>query len=159
MRDGTGLFYRAWLPAAKADRAVILFHRGHEHSGRWQDLVDEIGLGDFALFAWDARGHGRPPGERGCAESVGTLVRASLSGLARAVEAGGYLVYTNQPWHPQIEFIARVLTSHRDGGAWVMRPRAQAEMDGLVREAGFEKIAMEIDDDGIFSVSVARKVA
>ncbi len=52
-----------------------------------------------------------------------------------------------------------MLTSHRDGGAWVMRPRAQAEMDGLVREAGFEKIAMEIDDDGIFSVSVARKVA
>jgi SAM-dependent methyltransferase len=86
-------------------------------------------------------------------------VRASLAGLARAVEAGGYLVYTNQPWHPQLEFIARVLTSHRDGGAWVMRPRAQAEMDALVREAGFEKIAMEIDDDGIFSVSVARRIA
>ncbi|MBE9553564.1 MAG: hypothetical protein IMF05_08890, partial [Proteobacteria bacterium] len=39
MRDGTELFYRAWLPAAKAGRAVVLFHRGHEHSGRWQDLV------------------------------------------------------------------------------------------------------------------------
>lgn len=50
MRDGTELFYRAWLPAAKAGRAVVLFHRGHEHSGRWQDLVDEIGLDDFAFF-------------------------------------------------------------------------------------------------------------
>lgn len=83
-------------------------------------------------------------------------IRASLSGIARAMEPGGYLVYTNQPWHPQQELIARVLTSHRGGGAWVMRCRGQAEMDGLVREAGFEKIATEIDDAGIFSVSVAR---
>lgn len=84
-------------------------------------------------------------------------VSASLSGIARAVESGGYLVYTNQPWHPQQELIARVLTSHRGGDAWVMRCRGQAEMDALVREAGFEKIATEIDDEGIFSVSVARK--
>jgi alpha-beta hydrolase superfamily lysophospholipase/SAM-dependent methyltransferase len=75
MRDGAELFYRAWLPPAKAERAVVLFHRGHEHSGRWQDLVDEIGLDDFAFFAWDARGHGRSPGERGNAESIGQLVR------------------------------------------------------------------------------------
>ena len=32
---------------------------------------------------------------------------ASLQGLAAAVADGGYLVYTNQPWHPQQEFIAR----------------------------------------------------
>ena len=75
MRDGTGLIYRAWVPAAKAERAVVLFHRGHEHSGRWQDLVDEIGLEDFAFFAWDARGHGRSPGERGYAEDIGVLIR------------------------------------------------------------------------------------
>lgn len=86
-------------------------------------------------------------------------VRASLSGIARAMEPGGYLVYTNQPWHPQQELIARVLTSHRGGDAWVMRCRGQAEMDALVREAGFEKISTEIDDEGIFSVSVARKKA
>lgn len=84
-------------------------------------------------------------------------IRASLSGLARAMEPGGYLVYTNQPWHPQQELIARVLTSHRGGDAWVMRCRAQAEMDALVREAGFDKIGMEIDAAGIFSVSLARK--
>lgn len=84
-------------------------------------------------------------------------IRASLSGLAAAVEPGGYLVYTNQPWHPQLEFIARVLTSHRDGTSWVMRRRSQAEMDALVAEAGFEKLATA-DDDGIFTVSLARRV-
>jgi hypothetical protein len=84
-------------------------------------------------------------------------IRASLSGIARAMEPGGYLVYTNQPWHPQRELIARVLTSHRSGDAWVMRCRSQVEMDRLVGEAGFEKIGTEIDDSGIFSVSMARK--
>ena len=31
-----------------------------------------------------------------------------------AVESGGFLIYTGQPWHPQLEMIARTLTSHRD---------------------------------------------
>lgn len=87
-----------------------------------------------------------------------TPIRASLAGLAAAVEPGGYLVYTNQPWHPQIEFIARVLSSHRDGSPWIMRRRSQAEMDQLVAEAGFEKLVTAADDDGIFTVSLARRV-
>src|SRR5205823_14263852 len=36
-------------------------------------------------------------------------VLKSLRGLAAALQPGGYLIYTNQPWHPQVEFIARVL--------------------------------------------------
>jgi len=87
------------------------------------------------------------------------LVRASLGGMARAVEAGGYLIYTGQPWHPQLEMIARALTSHRQGEPWVMRRRTQAEMDQLVRQAGFEKIGQRIDEWGIFTVSIARRKA
>lgn len=87
------------------------------------------------------------------------MVARSLGGLSRAVRPGGYLVYTGQPWHPQLEFIARALTSHRAGSAWVMRRRSQAEMDELVREAGFEKVAQRIDPWGIFTVSLARRVA
>ncbi|MCP3020865.1 bifunctional alpha/beta hydrolase/class I SAM-dependent methyltransferase [Cupriavidus basilensis] len=87
------------------------------------------------------------------------MVSRSLGGLSRAVAPGGYLVYTGQPWHPQLEFIARALTSHRAGSAWVMRRRSQAEMDELVRQAGFEKIAQRIDPWGIFTVSLARRVA
>lgn len=81
----------------------------------------------------------------------------SLRGLADAMVAGSYLIYTAQPWHPQLEFIARVLTN-REGKPWIMRRRTQAEMDELVREAGFEKIEMRIDNWGIFTVSVARRV-
>lgn len=86
-----------------------------------------------------------------------TPVRRSLAGLGEAIEPGGYLLYTGQPWHPQLELIARALTSHRGGEAWVMRRRSQAEMDQLVAEAGFEKLAQRIDEWGIFTVSLARR--
>jgi len=86
-------------------------------------------------------------------------VRRSLVGLATAVEPGGFLLYTGQPWHPQLELIARALTSHRGGKAWVMRRRTQAEMDQLVSEAGFEKVTQRIDASGIFTVSLARRRA
>jgi alpha-beta hydrolase superfamily lysophospholipase/SAM-dependent methyltransferase len=81
----------------------------------------------------------------------------SLRGLADAIEPGGYLIYTNQPWHPQVEFIAKVLIN-REGKPWIMRRRTQAEMDELARTAGFEKLAMEIDQWGIFTVSLARRI-
>lgn len=84
------------------------------------------------------------------------MVLESLRGLADAMEPGSLLIYTNQPWHPQVEMIARVLTNHR-GQPWVMRRRTQAEMDRLVAEAGFEKLDMEIESAGIFTVSLARR--
>lgn len=82
-------------------------------------------------------------------------VAASLAGIAAAVPPGGCLVYTGQPWHPQLELIARALTSHRQGQAWVMRRRTQAEMDQLVEAAGFHKLEQRIDAFGIFTVSLA----
>jgi alpha-beta hydrolase superfamily lysophospholipase len=88
-----------------------------------------------------------------------TLVARSLAGVADAVPSGGYLIYTGQPWHPQLELIARALTSHRQGQAWVMRRRVQAEMDLLVERAGFRKLEQRIDEWGIFSVSIAERVA
>jgi hypothetical protein len=86
------------------------------------------------------------------------MVRRSLGGLAAAVQPGGYLVYTGQPWHPQVEMIARVL-ANREGRPWIMRRRTQEEMDDLVCAAGFQKITEEIDPWGIFTVSLARRAA
>src|SRR5688572_29523456 len=77
--DNADIFYRAWLPddtTARPTKAILLFHRGHEHSGRWQATIDALRLDeDFAVFAWDQRGHGRSDGERGCAESVATVAK------------------------------------------------------------------------------------
>lgn len=86
-----------------------------------------------------------------------TRVLASLRGLGRAVDPGGFLIYTGQPWHPQLELIARTLTSHRAGQPWVMRRRTQGELDELVASAGFEKLEQWTDDWGIFTVSLAAR--
>jgi len=86
------------------------------------------------------------------------LVERSLHGLGDAIAPGGYLIYTGQPWHPQLEMIARTLTSHRGGAQWIMRRRTQGELDDLVRAAGFRKVAQRIDEWGIFTVSIAERI-
>src|SRR5437762_11721413 len=73
--DGLELFYRAWIPAQGSDKALLLFDRGHEHSGRWQGTVDSLGLDDVAVFAWDAGGHGRSPGDRVSASNLADGVK------------------------------------------------------------------------------------
>ncbi|HTF57339.1 MAG TPA: lysophospholipase, partial [Planctomycetota bacterium] len=73
--DGVDLFYRAWPARVPSDRALILFHRGHEHGGRFQEMVDALELEDVHVFAWDARGCGRSPGDRGWAPSFSCVVR------------------------------------------------------------------------------------
>ncbi|MFL1514563.1 bifunctional alpha/beta hydrolase/class I SAM-dependent methyltransferase [Pseudomonas prosekii] len=133
-------------------------------------LIRDKGLGDIAQFV---KGDAFDRADLAALEPKPTLavvsglyelfadnamVGGSLAGLAEAVEPGGYLVYTGQPWHPQLELIARALTSHRQGQAWVMRRRSQAEMDQLVEAAGFRKITQRVDEWGIFTVSLAQRV-
>jgi len=72
--DGARLHYRHWPARGVSGKALVLFHRGHEHSGRWQETVDALGLEDCHVFAWDARGHGASPGERGSARDIGVLI-------------------------------------------------------------------------------------
>jgi alpha-beta hydrolase superfamily lysophospholipase len=76
--DGLELFYRHWpatVDSATPRRALVMFHRGHEHSGRMAHLADELDLPEFDVFAWDARGHGQSPGARGDSPSFATSVR------------------------------------------------------------------------------------
>src|SRR5262245_19441013 len=73
--DGAELFYRSWIPDRATDKALLLFHRGHEHSGRWQETVGSLDLHDVGIFAWDARGHGRSTGDRGAAKSLHDVIK------------------------------------------------------------------------------------
>jgi alpha-beta hydrolase superfamily lysophospholipase/SAM-dependent methyltransferase len=119
------------------------FERGDAfETGRWSNLEPKADViivsGLYELFPDNAP------------------VLASLRGLATALKPGGRLIYTGQPWHPQLETIARVLRN-REQRRWVMRRRSQAELDALVRAAGLVKERTRIDEQGIFTVSVARK--
>src|SRR6266850_6554517 len=90
--DGVDLFYRAWEVVrgdARPTKALLLFHRGHEHSARWQETVERLALDDVSVFAWDARGHGRSPGERGSAENLGAVIRDADEFVRHLVEQHG----------------------------------------------------------------------
>ena len=84
------------------------------------------------------------------------LILQSLEAIYRRLPENGTLIYTNQPWHPQLELIARTLVN-REQKPWIMRPRSQAEMNQLVERVGFKPQKMWIDDAGIFTVSMAQK--
>lgn len=86
-----------------------------------------------------------------------TLIKTTIDGIASIIDDHGFIVYTGQPWHPQLEQIANVLGNHQQQ-QWVMRRRSQYELDALFAAHGFSKLAMEIDDWGIFTVSVAQLV-
>jgi alpha-beta hydrolase superfamily lysophospholipase len=89
--DGVKLFCRTW-PArcGTAKGAIVLLHRGHEHSGRVAHLVDELGFENFTVYAWDARGHGRSPGERGHSPSFAHSVRDLDCFVRHIRETGGF---------------------------------------------------------------------
>ncbi|UXS04728.1 bifunctional alpha/beta hydrolase/class I SAM-dependent methyltransferase [Agrobacterium tumefaciens] len=133
-------------------------------------LIAERGLKDIATFqradAFDTAGLASVEPRPTLAVVSGlyelfpdnAMIEASLRGLAQGLEPGSLLIYTGQPWHPQLEMIARALTSHRGGEAWIMRRRTQQEMDQLVAAAGFRKIEQRIDKWGIFTVSLAERI-
>ena len=81
---------------------------------------------------------------------------ASLRGIWNLLPAGGLLVLTGQPRHPQLELIGNLLT-HRDGSPWRMRLRSTATLNAWCAAAGFADITTQLDSQGIFSISVMRK--
>lgn len=135
-----------------------------------QILIQERGLTDFAKFekadAFSSEDLSTLPTDRTLAIASGfyelfsdnSMLSKSLNGIANSMEDNGYLIYTGIPWHPQLEYMARVLTRHQDGEPWCLRRRIQLELDQLVAEAGFQKVTQRIDPWGIFSVSLAKRV-
>jgi hypothetical protein len=156
-------------PAERPD-AIVLRDYDAANVERGRALIAERGFEEIAHFeagdAFDAAEMAAlaPQPTLGVVSGLFELfpdnvpVRTSLAGLAGAIAPGGYLIYTGQPWHPQLELIARALTSHRGGRAWIMRRRTQGELDQLVAAAGFRKRAQRIGESGIFTVSLAQRV-
>jgi hypothetical protein len=169
---GHGRYVLDALAGAEAGpEAILLRDYGDLNVEAGTRLIAERGLAEIARFekgdAFDRDGLAAlaPAPTLGVVSGLyelfadNALVRRSLAGLAAAIPAGGCLVYTGQPWHPQLELIARALTSHRQGQAWIMRRRTQGELDQLVEAAGFRKLEQRVDEAGIFTVSLAERVA
>jgi alpha-beta hydrolase superfamily lysophospholipase len=59
------LFYQSWQPAQKPVAVIILVHGGGDHSGRHTNVVNYFVQRQYAIYAFDLRGHGHSPGQRG----------------------------------------------------------------------------------------------
>lgn len=164
---GHGRYVLDALAQVQGVQSILLRDYSELNVQQGQALIAERGMTDIARFE---RGDAFNTAELAALSPKPTLgivsglyelfpdnaqVRASLAGLAQAIEPGGILLYTGQPWHPQLNTIAWSLTSHRDNQPWIMRVRSQGEMDALVHEAGFDKCEQLIDEWGIFTVSMA----
>ena len=83
------------------------------------------------------------------------LASKALRGIVSIAKKESIVIYTGQPWHPQLKMIAYVLNSHQKKN-WVMRRRSQKELDRLMAFNNIHKETMLIDDFGIFTVSSAK---
>jgi hypothetical protein len=82
------------------------------------------------------------------------IVSHHFQQIARIAARPATLVFTIQPRHPQIEFIARVLKSHT-GKPWVMTLRPWEQSRAWAETAGFTVRSVEMDKQNIFGVVVA----
>ena len=84
------------------------------------------------------------------------MLENTISGVAEILEKNGAVIYTGQPWHPQLKQIALVLNSHKGNDkSWLMRRRSEKELDGLFEKYNLNKEKMLIDNNGIFTVLLA----
>jgi len=67
-KDGLSLYWKAWLPDGTPKAVVHLIHGYAEHTGRYQNVVNELVPAGYAIFGKDHRGHGKSGGKRGHVE-------------------------------------------------------------------------------------------
>lgn len=73
--DGTELFVRTWLPDGEPRAVVQVAHGMAEHSGRYEQLAEDLTAQGYAVWTHDHRGHGgtasRPEDEGYFADTAG----------------------------------------------------------------------------------------
>lgn len=62
---GASLFTRDWQPGGAVRARLLVTHGFGEHSGRYAGLAEAMVAAGIAVHAWDHRGHGHSPGQRG----------------------------------------------------------------------------------------------
>ncbi len=63
--DGADIYTQAWLPDSTPQAVILIVHGLGEHSGRYGNYVSYFVPRGYALYSFDARGHGRSSGARG----------------------------------------------------------------------------------------------
>lgn len=88
-----GLYAETYLPRDAPRGVVVITHGYAEHCGRYREVAHVIVKAGWAALAYDVRGHGQSPGERGYIDRFDTY----LNDLAAMIAAGGQLAPGGAP--------------------------------------------------------------
>lgn len=85
-----GLYTERFVPSGPPRGVVLISHGYAEHCGRYHEVAHVIVNAGWAALAYDVRGHGRSPGERGYIERFSIYLDdlAAMQAEARALAAG-----------------------------------------------------------------------
>ncbi|MBD2440735.1 alpha/beta hydrolase [Nostoc sp. FACHB-110] len=59
------LYYQNWQPQGKAKAILVVVHGLGGHSSKYGNIVQHFIPKQYTIYAFDMRGHGRSPGQRG----------------------------------------------------------------------------------------------
>lgn len=85
---GLELYYQSWQPEGELRAIIAIVHGFGAHSGLFHDAVQHLLTLGYAVYAFDLRGHGRSPGQRGHINSWAELREDLHTFLTRIQERG-----------------------------------------------------------------------
>jgi alpha-beta hydrolase superfamily lysophospholipase len=87
----SGLYTESFVPPVTPRGIVVITHGYAEHCGRYREVAHVLVRAGWAVFAYDVRGHGRSPGERGYIERFAIYLDdfAAMRAAARALVGPG----------------------------------------------------------------------
>jgi alpha-beta hydrolase superfamily lysophospholipase len=85
---GLNLYYQSWQPEGELRAIIAIVHGLGAHSGLFNDAVQHLLPSGYAVYAFDLRGHGRSPGQRGHINSWAELREDLHTFLTRIQERG-----------------------------------------------------------------------
>lgn len=110
----SGLYTESFVPPQPARGVVLITHGYAEHCGRYHEVAHVIVQAGWAVFAYDVRGHGKSPGQRGYIDRFATY----LADFAAMQAAARDLVGAGAPM---------VLLGHSHGSLITLRALADAQ--------------------------------
>jgi len=122
-KNGTGIFFRGWLPPATPKAVVVICHGVNSHGGQYLWTGEKLSQAGFAVYALDLRGRGRSEGERFYVEDVADYA-ADVAGMVKIAKQR----------HPGLKVF---LLGHSAGGVTsaIYTLDNQAELTGFICES------------------------